>query len=318
MSVITNFLGEIRNRFIVYQGPRALTEKFEMAKRINGADGLEIAFPQDFGDCGLLKGLIAESGFEISAINFRSRRDGLWFRGSFTSNNDKDRREMADDFKKCIDKAKDLGVTRITSCPLNEGMDYLFELDYSKAYDSMLETMRDIADYAAMNAEGLKLCIEYKYSEPRTRCLLGSAGETLAFCQELGRDNVGVNLDFGHALLAGERPGQVVAMLHRAGRLFYVHMNDNDRMADWDMIPGAYNFWDSVEFFYYLKKAGYFDWLAFDVFPKETDTIETFNSTIYVTKKLVEITNRIDEEEMEELHSLRDPAKIMRYLYSIL
>jgi len=318
MSVILNFFGEIRNRFITYQGPRTLAEKFELAKKVAGADGLEIAFPQDFADPGLLKDLIAKSPYDISAINFRSRRNGMWFRGSFTSADEKDRHDMAEDMKKCIDAAKEMGVSRISTCPLNEGVDYLFEMDYGKAYAAMLETMRDIADYAARYADDLKLCIEYKYSEPRARCLLGNAGETLAFCLELGRDNVGVTLDFGHSIQAGERPGQVVAMLQRTNRLFYIHMNDNDRLMDWDMIPGAYNFWDSIEFFYYLKKAGYYDWLAFDVFPKETDTVETFDSTIETTRKLIEIMNRIDEERMDELLTLRNPAKTSRYLYSLL
>ena len=38
-AIISNFLGEIRNRFMVYQGPRDLDGKFESAKQIKGLSG---------------------------------------------------------------------------------------------------------------------------------------------------------------------------------------------------------------------------------------------------------------------------------------
>ena len=38
----------------------------------------------------------------------------------------------------------------------------------------------------------VRICLEYKMNDPRARCLLGNAGETLAFCQRLGLPNVGV------------------------------------------------------------------------------------------------------------------------------
>ena len=45
-AIISNFLGEIRNRFMVYQGPRDLDGKFESAKQIKGLSGLELAYPR--------------------------------------------------------------------------------------------------------------------------------------------------------------------------------------------------------------------------------------------------------------------------------
>lgn len=314
LSVITNFLGEIRNRFLVYQEDRTLTEKFQLAKQIKDIIGVELAYPKDFVDYELLKKLLKDYNFEISAINFRSRRSGQWFRGSFTSAMEHERKEVVKDMKKCIDYARDLGCPRITTCPLNEGQDYIFEIDYESAYCYFEETLREIAEYA----KEIKISIEYKQSEPRVRSLLANAGETLAFCQNLGMDNVGVTLDFGHSIFAGESPAQALVMLARANKLFYIHLNDNDRVADWDMIPGAINFWDNIEFLYYLKKIRYDDWIAFDVFPKEINTVETYNSVTSMTKKLMEIANRIDEEKIQELLIQRNPAKTIEYLYSLI
>ena len=317
-AVITNFLGEIRNRFMFYQGGRTLQEKFEAATQIKGLNGVELAYPQDFADKDLIKSLLKQYGYEVSAINFRCRRNEKWLRGSFTSSDETEVREVVSELKECIDCAHEMGVTMITTCPLNEGHDYVFEMDYDVAYRHMVAAFQEAGDYAEKAAPELRICIEYKYSEPRTRCFLAGAGEALAFCQEVGRDNIGVNLDVGHALQAGERPAQSAVMLRRAGKLFYVHLNDNDRIGDWDLIPGSINFWDFVEFFYYLERVGYDGWVTYDVYPKEHQAADVFNSSFQAVVKLMQISQRIDSKKMDQLMKERDPVKTTDYLYSLL
>lgn len=315
LAVITGFLGGIRNRYMEYQGDRGLEEKLELASRIQGLDGLEVCYPADFEDTSRLKSLLARYGFGVSAINFRSRRTGRWLRGSFTSNQVAERREVVEEFWRAMDYADDLGCRRVTTCPLNEGHDYLFELDYQEAYRFAEETFTRICDHNPQ----VRVCIEYKWSDPRARCLFGTAGEVLSFCQLVGAENLGVTLDIGHSLYGGERPAQVVCMLARTDRLFYVHLNDNDGHWDWDMIPGAYHLWDFVEFFYYLRRVGYtHDWYAYDVFPKEMDTVENFTAALAITRRLEGITDRIDEEEVRELLKRRNPAHTLSYLYSLI
>ncbi len=128
-----------------------------------------------------------------------------------------------------------------------------------------------------------------------------------------------MTLDLGHALYAEERPAQSAALLAKAGRLFYVHLNDNDGRWDWDMLPGAFHFWESIEFLYALRKLGYTDdWYAFDVYPKEIDTAENFAAAFQLTRKLEAITDRIDVPTMERLLAERNSAKTLPYLYSLL
>ena len=312
LAIISAFLGGVKNRYMTYQADRTLEEKFKVAAQIENLDGLEVCYPADFADVNLLKSLLADHGLGVSAINVRSRRTGKWWRGSFTSARTEERAEVVDDFKRAIDLAVELGTPRISTCPLNEGHDYVFEMNYLDAYRYAEETFSAIC---AHNRD-IKVCIEYKWNDPRVRCLLGSAGETLAFCQAVDAENLGVTLDIGHAILSAERAAQSAAMLSRAGRLFYVHLNDNDRYWDWDMLPGAFNFWEFIEFFYYLKEVGYDnDWYAYDVMSKEIDTVETFNAVTYLTRKLEGLTGRIDRQHMAALMEERNPAKTMRYLY---
>jgi xylose isomerase len=315
LAIITAFLGAVRNRYMVYQEDRPLEEKFQMASKLEGIDGLELCYPADFDDPNKLKELLKKYNFSVSAINFRSRRTGKWWRGSFTSESANERHDFIDEVKRTMDTARELGCNRITTCPLNDGSDYLFEMDYIKAYDDAAETFLRAC---AHNRE-IRVCIEYKESDPRARCLFGNAGETASFCQLVGADNLGVTLDIGHAIYTGERPAQSAVLLVKAKRLFYVHLNDNDGRWDWDMLPGAYHMWEFIELFYYLRKLGYNDdWYAFDVFPKEIDTVENFKSVVVLVRKLEALTDRIHPKEIEKLMKERNPAQTIPYLYSLL
>ena len=315
LAIITGFLGETRNRYMVYQGNRSLQEKFEMLSQIKGVDGVELCYPADFENVAELKELLKRHAMGVSGVNFRSRRTGKWWRGSFISEKAGERWELVDEFKRAMDVTAELGCDRVTTCPLNDGADTLFEVDYIKAYDYAAETFAAVCAHDRM----IRICIEYKKNDPIARCILGTAGETAAFCLMTGAANLGATLDIGHAIYAEERPAQSAALLAKANRLFYVHLNDNDGHWDWDMLPGAFHLWEFVELFYTLRKLGYDnDWYAFDVYPKEIDTIENFSAAMTLTRKLEAITDRIDISTMERLLRERNSAKTIPYLYSLL
>lgn len=315
LAISTAYLGKVRNRYMDYQAERTLEEKVKTASQVEGVDGLELCYPADFGRPDELRRVLEDCQLGVAAVNYRSRRTGKWWRGSFTSEKASERQEVIDDLKRAMDFASELGCNRVTTCPLNEGTDIPFEADYGRMYDHASETL----SAACAHNRGVQVCIEYKKSDPMGHCLLRGAGDTAAFCQMVGSQNLGVTLDIGHSLYADERPAQSVALLTRAERLFYVHLNDNDGQGDWDVLPGAYHFWEFVEFFYALRKAGYEDdWYAFDVLPKEIDIVRHFTAVVKLTRKLEEITDRIDVGRMGQLQLDRDPSQTASYLYSLL
>lgn len=315
LAIITAFLGGVKNRYMQYNENRDLQSKLKLASKVERLDGLELCYPADFEDVHLLKKLMMDYGFGVSSINVRSRRQGKWLRGSFTSSIQSERKEVVEDFKRAMDLAAEIGSPRISTCPLNDGHDYVFEMNFFDAYKYAEETFSAICEHN----RDIKVCIEYKWNDPRTRCLFGSAGETLAFCHSAGANNLGVTLDIGHSIQAGERPSQSLAMLQRAGKLFYVHLNDNDRNWDWDLLPGSYNFFEFIEFFFYLKEAGYDnDWYAYDVMSKEVDTVRHFNLVTKLTRKLEEVSAKLDREKVLELMKNRNPNDSIEYLYDTL
>ena len=314
ISLITAFLGGVKNRYMQYHPERSIREKIELAAKVPGVEGLELCYPMDFENMRELKTLLADKGPGVSAVNARSRRQGRWIRGSFTSESAVERSEVVEDFKRASEAALEVGTSRITTCPLNDGHDYVFEMDYLAAYDYAADTFHRICSASPE----VKICIEYKVNDPRTRCLFGTAGETAAFCMEVGAPNLGATMDFGHSILAGERPAQALALLKRTGSLFYVHLNDNDRNWDWDMLPGAFNLPEMVEFFFYLKDVGYTDdWYGYDVMSKEVDTVETFDAAVCLTRKIEAMADKIDRSKMKDIMKRRNPVAALSALYDM-
>lgn len=313
LSVISAFLGGVKNRYMQYHPDRSLQEKIEIARAVRGLDGLELCYPADFDDPRRTATLLEDAELGISGINVRSRRQGRWLRGAFSAADPAERAEVVDDFRRAVDIASELGVGRISTCPLNDGHDYVFEMNYLDAYRSAEEVFARICEH---NRE-IRICVEYKVNDPRVRCLLGTASEVAAFAQSVGAPNLGATLDFGHSILGGERPAQAAALLHRAGRLFCVHLNDNDRQWDWDMLPGAFHLPELVEFMYYLRLIGYDeDWISHDVMAKEVDMVETFEAVVSLTRMAEKLAGRLDEGELCRIMNDRNPVKSLRYLYS--
>jgi xylose isomerase len=312
LSIISAFLGGVKNRYMQYQPNRSIIEIVKSAGKIEGIDGLELCYPSDFENIAELKKALSDNNLGVSAINVRSRRQEKWLRGSFSSAIKQERIEVADEFHHAMDAALELGTDRISTCPLNDGHDYVFEMNYLDGYSYAAETFAKICDHN----KDVRVCIEYKVNDPRTRCLFGTAGETLSFCSMVDKENLGITLDIGHALLAGERPAQSLALVHMARKLFYVHLNDNDGKWDWDMLPGAFHLNEFVEFLYYLKLVAYDnDWFAYDVMAKEVDLNEHFRLVAKLTRKMEGMAARIDPSEMQKLMEARNPNNSTEYLF---
>ncbi len=73
--------------------------------------------------------------------------------------------------------------------------------------------------------------------------------------QEAGRPNLGLTLDTGHMLMAGEALAHSVAEVAAAGRLFGLHLNDgHGRLGAEDGLAfGAVHGAAALELVYYLR-----------------------------------------------------------------
>ncbi|TDE16089.1 sugar phosphate isomerase/epimerase [Jiangella asiatica] len=312
--VQVGILGRYADRFTEYQPPRPLRDRLAATSGIDGARGVELVYPPDFEDPAETAALVREFGLEVAAVNLNVKTDPVWRYGSFTNPDPAIRARAVSDLRVSMDLAADLGAGLVTVCPLIDGWDYNFQADYQKQWAWLIDGLRE----AASHRSDVRVSIEYKAFEARQSIIVPNMATTLHLCDRIGLDNIGVTMDVGHALIAGETPAMSAVMAHDAGRLFYVHFNDNNRAWDWDMVPGAVNLWDMLETLFYLDRLGWDGWFSYDVFTKHGDPVEAFDATIRAMDALGRMLDKLGRAELQDLIDTKSPARATEYLLTTL
>ena len=302
-SVILGFLGKLSDRFASYGEQRDIAAKFDVASQIEGLQGLELVYPFDFADVAVTKKLLAEHKLECSTVNVNIKSEPKFHLGGLTSKDSSIRKEAVQYLKTAMDISVDLGTNMITCCPLSDGYDYAFETDYPKAWKWFIDGVGEAVSYR----DDVQVCLEYKQSEPRHKVIIPNAGTTLSACLQVGLPNIGVTMDMGHALYVGEGTAWAAGLLAQAGKLFLVHVNDNYRNWDWDMIPGSINTWDLVELMFYLDELGYEGWMTSDVAPFRLDAAKTCSATYRSLVWAERVVEKVGREELRRIVREGDP-----------
>ncbi|WP_114390722.1 sugar phosphate isomerase/epimerase family protein [Notoacmeibacter marinus] len=309
-SILLGTLGKYSDRFHTYQPTRTFAERLEISKTIPRADGVEPVYPQDLGHDGEHVSLVKESGFAVSAVNVNLKGEDLFRAGSFTNPDSAVRRQAVDYMKRAMDLSAGFGADMISVCPLIDGCDHAFHVDHMDQWRWSIEAFEEVAAHNS----SVKVSIEYKAYEVRNRIILPSMGRTLHFCDRVGANNVGVTMDLGHALIAHESPAAELAVAFDAGRLFYVHFNDNNRQADWDMPVASVNLWDTLEAIHYMDGLGYDGWIAYDVFTRAGDGPQAVADTFETMGDLRALLAKIGSDELKEMIRSGDSARTTRDL----
>lgn len=314
-SVMVGLLGRQRDRFHFYTAEKTLAERLDMLQDIPGVQGIEVVYPSEFRNLEEGARQVRASGWPVSAVNLNVKGDDKWRDGSFTSTDPAIRADAVRDLRICMDLAAELGSNLVSCCPLIDGHNYPFQADYVQQWHWLVEGVRE----AASHRSDVRVSMEYKINESRNYCILADAGRALHFCHEVGLDNVGVTCDTGHALVAKETPAATTALVADAGKLFYMHFNDNDRGWDWDMIPGAVNVWDLVETLYYLDRIDWEGWFCYDILTRSGDDVVGVQvATLKVMQAAERLLDKLGRERLAELIAQGKPHESVPFLWEAL
>ena len=309
-AVMISMLGRMADRFHEYHPARSLEQLLAMAMQVEGMNGIEIVYPSHFHNTAETIQLIKESGIQLSALNLNVKDQEKWRSGSFTSPDKQIREQAVQELKIALDLAADLGTEMVTCCPLIDGHNYNFEVDYLNQWLWLEEGIRE----GAKHRNDIRLSLEYKLNESRNYNILADAGRALYLCEKVDLPHVGITLDIGHALIAKETPAEVLCLAAQANRLFYVHFNDNDRMWDWDMLPGSVNFWDLIEVVFYLDRLDWNGWLSYDIVTRNGDLVESMESGIALVEMSTELLDKIGREHLQQCINEAVPARTFKTL----
>lgn len=245
------------------RGGETMEEMLDLATEVDGLDGLELVGNWHVNDDNIrdVAAMFDDRGLKIPMLVPDLWTQAKWGMGSLAAPDAETRQAAVDEIKKVMDWAAELDCPYIDVWPGQDGYDYSFQADYSAAWHWLREGLEACADH---NPD-VRLLVEYKLKEPRTHCFVNSAAKVLLLIQDM--DSVGVLLDVGHALAAGENMAEAAALLAQYGKLDYVHLNDNYRSWDDDMMFGSVHLVEALEFIYWIRRLDYEGWLTLDVFP---------------------------------------------------
>ncbi len=310
-AVITSFLSTTKDRFHQYNPAKTLEERLQMASETDGVSGVEMVFPYEVcEDPAEMKRLVDKYSLGISAVNVNVKAEPEFRNGGLTSTDPQIRAKAVRFIKNAKDYAKAVGADKVTCCPLGDGYEFNFQYDYGKAWANLIDTLGEAGDYL----HEIPLFIEYKPSETRGRCFVDTAAKTLLLLNEIGIDQMGVTLDFGHSMYGNESPAEAVSLLAQSRFLYYIHINDNNGKWDWDYMVGTHHLLDYLEFLYYLQKHNYDDFLTSDTSPTRWDVKGTFEMNTRVTNKLWALLKRQKTGELEKMIAAGDYLQTWRWV----
>ncbi len=295
-----SFYGLRRDRFTQYQPAASVKEKLDRVIATPGITGVELKYPFDFEDPQLIKQILDDSGLSVSAVNV-DIKDSNYFRFGALSASDKAARDKAVELLTAgMDLAAEFGTDLVSTCPLADGYDYPFQLDFTDAWGFFVETVARVCRHR----DDVTLALEYQPHEPHAHILLSNVGKMLHVCAEVDRPNLGANLDIGHSFAALESPAESAALLASKDRLVYMHASDNTGDGgDWDMLSGSVHFWHWVELLLTMDKVDYEGWIGADLMAK-FGTAESFYSTnIKLIDGMIALIESVGAEEMRRLIS---------------
>jgi xylose isomerase len=226
----------------------------------------------------------SESQIRKEAKELRKQLDGegiaaemvaprLWFApetidGAYTSNDQKCRKYAVDRSLRSIDIAKILGTDILVLWLAREGT-YIRE---SKSGRRSVELLVEAFDKMLAHDKGIRLAIEPKPNEPMDHAYLPTIGHALAIAQ-LTRDpaRVGALIETAHCILAGLDPSDEIEFALRFGKLWSLHLNDQNGLKfDQDKPFGAANLRSAFNQVQALERNEYGlrgEYVCFDVHP---------------------------------------------------
>jgi xylose isomerase len=309
-AIITAFMGKLKDRFSEYHEPKTPEEKIAAVAKVRGAKGVEIVYPYELGDLKGIKRALKKHHLGVAAVNVNIKGEPEFIKGSSSVPSKKLRDKAIQFICEGMDAAAKLGTDKVTCCPLSDGYDYLFQVDYQQAWKNMVSTFKE----AARHRKDIRLFLEYKGAETRVNCYLDTAAKTICMIDDINEPNLGVTIDVGHSLWVGETVAESICLAQSRGIPYYVHINDNNRKWDWDLIPATRNLWDYLEMFFYLKKFNYRGWVTSDMSPVRLEPIGAFERTIATTEKAIKIVNRLDSKKLLSMIKSEKTLETLKWL----
>ena len=298
-----------------YGPSRSTEDMLDAAAQVQGLTYLDINVPfaTDSLNAHDVKTMLDDRGLKCRAttphIYMRE-----YSRGAFTNPDSELRLRTRNRVEEAVEAAAVLDAGYVKFWPGQDGYDYPGQVDYEQIWGYTVNAMREICE----THSDVQFAIEYKPKEPRVRMTLANAPKTLLAIQETGVDNLGIVMDFGHSLMAGESPTESLLMINRYEKLVSAELNDNWRDWDDDLPVASVHLFETMEYLLALRSIEWKDPLLLDQFPFRENPVAAVARSIETIEMLSEACTRVDGVELAEAQSRQDALTVQRIYWNAL
>lgn len=183
--------------------------------------------------------ILDNSGMAAEFVAPRLWMDPRTVDGGFTSNSKEDREFAMWRSFRSIDIANELGCDKIVIWLAREGTLCAESKSAQEGVKQLIESINKMLEYD----KNIKVLIEPKPNEPIDRSFCGTIGHVMAVSSAtIDPSRVGGLLESAHAVLAGLDPANEISFGLAFGKLWGVHLNDQNGMKyDQDKAFGVEN-----------------------------------------------------------------------------
>ncbi len=286
-----------------YGEPRSVIEAIELAGKVTDLSYVDINYPYFGGEFSneQIKKALDKAGLKVIGITpeIYTRE---FSKGAFTNPDPGVRKSAHELITEACEAVRFFDASYVKLWPGQDGWDYPFQVDHKSIWKN---SMDGVGSLATENSD-LKFVIEYKPREPRVKMIYDSMTRTLLGIEQIGLPNIGVLLDFGHAIYGGESAADSAQLAIDHGRLFGMDVNDNYRSWDDDLLAGSLHPMELFEFFYVLRKNNWQGVWQLDQFPFREDSVEMANMAIDFLKSVDKALDDLDYDALSKAQANHD------------
>jgi sugar phosphate isomerase/epimerase len=300
-----------------YRDTPKLQERISAAAKLKGVQAVELEQTDISQELSAkdVKRLLKDYNLECSAVSANLAYDRRFALGAFGNQHQKTRNAAIDEGRKAVDIARTVGAPLVTVRLYTDGFDYPFQVDYGTHWNTVISSIKTIAKYASPD---VNVAIAYKPKEPRKHLTVATVGKSLSLCQEIAMKNVGVAMNFSHAMMAGENPAESIAFLSRANKLFAVYFADTYRSSDDGLIPGSVNMWELMEALFYLKTSKHKGHMTMDMIPQRLDPTHACQIAIGNMSIFWKKLEKLDTSEIRRAQKTLDAVESQKIIRRVM
>jgi xylose isomerase len=276
----------------------------------------ELSWPETQKAAAAVKKMLDGEGLFCEFIAPRLWEHPNTIDGAYTANDPAMRRWAIERSKRAVDIANLMGTRDIVLWLAREGT-YIRE---AKDPIAAVGHILDACDALLNHDKHIRILGEMKPNEPMDQAYMPTVGHFLALCYRTADPSrSGVLIESAHSILAGIDPSDDMACALWHGKLWSVHLNDQNGLKyDQDKTFGSVDLRRAFNTVWVLERAGYDGCVGLDVkamrTTKQGDATRHLANSRAVFLRLVELARSMDAAKVEAFRAARDYEGLEMYV----